>query len=100
MFPPPPSKAKIWSDLGGSTGSINGSYAGLSSRKRTAKTTRSANQRKLGAFCDTQSSGKSLSIVMFAEKVLRLDGSYAFVIVPARTELSDQIAGQFKSQVR
>lgn len=56
------------------------------------------NRGKLGVFWHTQGSGKSLSMVMFAEKVLRrLGGNYTFVIVTDRTELDDQIAGQFKS---
>jgi len=57
-----------------------------------------ANKGKLGVFWHTQGSGKSLSMVMFAEKVLRrLGGNYTFVVVTDRTELDDQIAGQFKS---
>ena len=56
------------------------------------------NQGRLGVFWHTQGSGKSLSMVMFAEKVLRrLGGKYTFVIVTDRTELDDQIAGQFAS---
>lgn len=56
------------------------------------------NQGKLGVFWHTQGSGKSLSMVMFAEKVLRrIAGNYTFVIVTDRTELDDQIAGQFAS---
>lgn len=56
------------------------------------------NKGKLGVFWHTQGSGKSLSMVMFAEKVLqRLGGNYTFVVVTDRTELGDQIAGQFKS---
>lgn len=54
------------------------------------------NQGRLGVFWHTQGSGKSLSMVMFAEKVLRrMGGNYTFVIVTDRTELDDQIAGQF-----
>ena len=57
-----------------------------------------ANRGRLGVFWHTQGSGKSLSMVMFAEKVLRrLGGNYTFVIVTDRTELDDQIAGQFAS---
>lgn len=57
-----------------------------------------ANRGRLGVFWHTQGSGKSLSMVMFAEKVLRrLGGNYTFVIVTDRTELDDQIAGQFSS---
>jgi type I restriction enzyme R subunit len=54
------------------------------------------NQGRLGVFWHTQGSGKSLSMVMFAEKVLRrMGGNYTFVVVTDRTELDDQIAGQF-----
>lgn len=57
-----------------------------------------SNRGRLGVFWHTQGSGKSLSMVMFAEKVLRrLGGNYTFVIVTDRTELDDQIAGQFAS---
>jgi type I restriction enzyme R subunit len=56
------------------------------------------NQGRLGVFWHTQGSGKSLSMVMFAEKVLRrLGGNYTFVVITDRTELDDQIAGQFAS---
>lgn len=56
------------------------------------------NQGRLGVFWHTQGSGKSLSMVMFSEKVLRrLGGNYTFVIITDRTELDDQIAGQFSS---
>jgi type I restriction enzyme R subunit len=54
------------------------------------------NKGRLGVFWHTQGSGKSLSMTIFAEKVLRrLGGNYTFVIVTDRTELDDQIAGQF-----
>ncbi len=56
------------------------------------------NKGRLGVFWHTQGSGKSLSMVMFAEKVLRrLGGNYTFVVVTDRNELDDQIAGQFAS---
>ena len=54
------------------------------------------NRGRLGVFWHTQGSGKSLSMVMFAEKVLRrLGGHWTFVIVTDRQELDDQIAGTF-----
>lgn len=54
------------------------------------------NHGRLGVFWHTQGSGKSLSMAMFAEKVLRRKGgNYTFVIVTDRTELDDQIAGTF-----
>ncbi len=56
------------------------------------------NRGRLGVFWHTQGSGKSLSMVMFAEKVLRrLGGNWTFVIVTDRQELDDQIAGTFAS---
>lgn len=55
-----------------------------------------ANHGRLGVFWHTQGSGKSLSMVMFAEKVLRrLGGNWTFVVVTDRQELDDQIAGTF-----
>lgn len=56
----------------------------------------SENQGKLGVFWHTQGSGKSISMVMFAEKVLRqLGGNWTFVIVTDRQELDEQIAENF-----
>jgi type I restriction enzyme R subunit len=58
----------------------------------------SANQGRLGVFWHTQGSGKSLSMVMFAEKVLRRQGgNWTFVVITDRQELDDQIAGTFAS---
>lgn len=55
-----------------------------------------ANRGRLGVFWHTQGSGKSLSMVMFTEKVLRrLGDHWTFVIVTDRQELDDQIAGTF-----
>lgn len=54
------------------------------------------NRGRLGVFWHTQGSGKSLSMVMFAEKVLRrLGGNWTFVIITDRQELDDQIATTF-----
>ena len=54
------------------------------------------NRGRLGVFWHTQGSGKSLSMVMFAEKALRrLGGNWTFVVVTDRQELDDQIAGTF-----
>lgn len=56
------------------------------------------NRGRLGVFWHTQGSGKSLSMVMFAEKVLRrLGGHWTFVIVTDRQELDDQIAATFSA---
>jgi type I restriction enzyme R subunit len=56
------------------------------------------NRGRLGVFWHTQGSGKSVSMVMFAEKVLRrLGGNWTFVIITDRQELDDQIAETFAS---
>jgi type I restriction enzyme R subunit len=50
-----------------------------------------------GVFWQTQGSGKSFSMVFFAQKVLRkLAGNWTFVIVTDRIELDEQIAKTFK----
>ena len=51
-----------------------------------------------GVFWQTQGSGKSFSMVFFAQKVLRkLAGNWTFVIVTDRVELDEQIAKTFKT---
>ena len=50
-----------------------------------------------GVFWQTQGSGKSFSMVFFAQKVLRkLAGNWTFVVVTNRIELDQQIAKTFK----
>ena len=52
----------------------------------------------IGVFWQTQGSGKSFSMVFFAQKVLRkLPGNWTFVIVTDRVELDEQIAKTFKA---
>ena len=51
-----------------------------------------------GVFWQTQGSGKSFSMVFFAQKVLRkLAGNWTFVVVTDRVDLDDQIATTFKA---
>ncbi|MCM8613907.1 type I restriction endonuclease subunit R [Accumulibacter sp.] len=51
-----------------------------------------------GVFWQTQGSGKSFSMVFFAQKVLRkLAGNWTFVVVTDRVELDEQIARTFKT---
>jgi len=51
---------------------------------------------RLGVFWHTQGSGKSFSMVFFAQKVLRkLQGNWTFVVVTDRSELDDQIYKNF-----
>jgi type I restriction enzyme R subunit len=53
---------------------------------------------KLGVFWHTQGSGKSVSMIFFAQKVLRkLLGNWTFVVVTDRQELDEQIYKNFVS---
>ena len=55
-----------------------------------------SNQGKLGVFWHTQGSGKSISMIFFAQKVLRkIPGGWRFVIVTDRNELDKQIYKNF-----
>ena len=55
-----------------------------------------SNQGKLGVFWHTQGSGKSISMIFFAQKVLRkIPGGWRFVIVTDRKELDNQIYKNF-----
>ncbi len=50
-----------------------------------------ANHGKLGVFWHTQGSGKSISMLFFAQKALRkVPGNWTFVVVTDRKELDDQ----------
>lgn len=54
------------------------------------------NRGKLGVFWHTQGSGKSVSMIFFAQKILRtVPGNWTFVIVTDRLELDDQIYDNF-----
>lgn len=53
-------------------------------------------RQKLGVFWHTQGSGKSYSMVFFAQKLHRkMTGSYTFLVVTDRSELDSQIYGTF-----
>ncbi|MGD0174184.1 MAG: type I restriction endonuclease subunit R [Anaerolineales bacterium] len=55
-------------------------------------------QGKLGVFWHTQGSGKSFSMIFFAQKVLRkIPGNWTFVLVTDRQELDGQIYKNFES---
>jgi len=59
---------------------------------------RKKNEGRLGVFWHTQGSGKSYSMVMLCEKILRtLGNNYRFVIVTDREELDRQIYNTFVS---
>ncbi len=51
-----------------------------------------------GVFWHTQGSGKSFSMVFFAQKIMRkIPGNWTFVVITDRVELDDQIAKTFKA---
>ncbi len=51
---------------------------------------------RLGVFWHTQGSGKSISMIFFAQKVLRkIPGNWTFVIVTDRVQLDEQIYRNF-----
>ena len=54
--------------------------------------------RRLGVFWHTQGSGKSISMLFFAQKLLRcIPGNWTFLLVTDRQELDDQIYKLFAS---
>ncbi|MEI6293380.1 MAG: type I restriction endonuclease subunit R [Methanomicrobiales archaeon] len=54
------------------------------------------NEGRLGVFWHTQGSGKSYSMILFAQKVLRkLPGNWTFLVVTDRLELDEQIYNNF-----
>ena len=59
---------------------------------------RAAGHGRGGVFWHTQGAGKSLSMVFFAQKILRhIEGNWTFVVVTDRVELDHQIAKTFKA---
>ena len=73
----------------------NHQYLGVNSAVE-ALGTKELNQGKLGVFWHTQGSGKSISMIFFAQKVLRkIPGGWRFVIVTDRKELDNQIYKNF-----
>ena len=73
----------------------NHQYLGVNNAVEALQGIRS-NQGKLGVFWHTQGSGKSISMIFFAQKVLRkIPGGWQFVIVTDRKELDLQIYKNF-----
>ena len=55
-----------------------------------------SNRGKLGVFWHTQGSGKSVSMIFFAQKVLRkIPGDWSFILVTDRVELDNQLYKNF-----
>ncbi|HMY57377.1 MAG TPA: type I restriction endonuclease, partial [Pseudomonadota bacterium] len=76
----------------------NHQFLGVNNAIASMLAARKAGHGRGGVFWQTQGSGKSFSMVFFAQKVLRkLVGNWTFVIVTDRVELDDQLAKTFKS---
>ena len=76
----------------------NHQFLGVNNAIAAMHAARQAGHGRGGVFWQTQGSGKSFSMVFFAQKILRkLPGNWTFVVVTDRTELDDQIAKTFKA---
>jgi type I restriction enzyme, R subunit len=76
----------------------NHQFLGVNNAIRSMLEARKLGHGRGGVFWQTQGSGKSFSMVFFAQKVLRtLPGNWTFVVVTDRVELDDQIAKTFKA---
>ena len=76
----------------------NHQFLGVNNAITSMLQARSMGHGRGGVFWQTQGSGKSFSMVFFAQKVLRkLVGNWTFVVVTDRVELDEQIAKTFKS---
>ncbi len=90
----------LFQDISGGTvkiGARNHQYLGVN---KTFDNLDSAEAKagQLGVFWHTQGSGKSFSMIFFAEKVLRkVPGNWTFVVVTDRIDLDKQIYENFAS---
>jgi type I restriction enzyme R subunit len=76
----------------------NHQFLGVNNAIVSMRKAQKAGHGRAGVFWQTQGSGKSFSMVFFAQKVLRkIPGNWSFVIVTDRVELDDQIAHTFKA---
>jgi len=76
----------------------NHQFLGVNNAISSMLTARKVGNGQAGVFWQTQGSGKSFSMVFFAQKVLRkVAGNWTFVVVTDRVELDDQIAKTFKA---
>jgi type I restriction enzyme, R subunit len=76
----------------------NHQYLGVNNAIASMLEARKMAHGRAGVFWQTQGSGKSFSMVFYAQKVLRkLPGNWSFVVVTDRVELDDQIAKTFKA---
>jgi type I restriction enzyme R subunit len=76
----------------------NHQFLGVNNAIASMLAARQAGHGRGGVFWQTQGSGKSFSMVFFAQKVLRkIAGNWTFVVVTDRVELDEQIAKTFKA---
>ena len=76
----------------------NHQFLGVNNAIASMLAAREAGHGRGGVFWQTQGSGKSFSMVFFAQKVLRkVTGNWTFVVATDRLELDDQIAKTFKA---
>jgi type I restriction enzyme R subunit len=76
----------------------NHQFLGVNNAVASMMEARKLGHGRGGVFWQTQGSGKSFSMVFYAQKVLRkLVGNWTFVVVTDRTELDEQIAKTFKA---
>jgi type I restriction enzyme R subunit len=76
----------------------NHQFLGVNNAIASMLVARKAGHGRAGVFWQTQGSGKSYSMVFFAQKVLRkIAGNWTFVVTTDRVELDEQIAKTFKA---
>ena len=74
----------------------NHQFLGVNNAIAATLKARAAGHGRGGVFWQTQGSGKSYSMVFYAQKILRkVPGNWTFVVVTDRVELDDQIAKTF-----
>lgn len=74
----------------------NHQFIGVNNAIRAMLKAREEGHGRGGVFWQTQGSGKSFSMVFFAQKVMRkVPGNWTFVVVTDRVELDEQIAKTF-----
>jgi type I restriction enzyme R subunit len=74
----------------------NHQFLGVNNAISAMLAARAAGHGRGGVFWQTQGSGKSFSMVFFAQKVLRkVPGNWTFVVVTDRVELDEQISRTF-----
>jgi len=74
----------------------NHQFIGVNNAIRAMLKAREEGHGRGGVFWQTQGSGKSFSMVFFAQKVMRkIPGNWTFVIITDRVELDEQIARTF-----